>query len=135
MISKTAIQLPYRPDETLFDIPGFGVLRATAFHREGVTLTLPEGVAEPDWLSLTSARLVITRARQEAHRFFCGWEEFFFTVDNLLYSKSVGEVAGLALSGERIDPVHSNARFVLDSVRNNSRWNHGDVFQPLSRRS
>ena len=52
---------------------------------------------------------------------------FFFTLDSPFSGKSVGDLAGLALWGERVDPAHTNLSLMIDHVWNNAMWRHRDV--------
>ena len=73
----------------------------------------------------------MTRSKAETHRFFWGWEEFFFTVASPFYDMSWGERAAAAFSENRLDPDRSNMRYMLDNFLDNSTWIHGEVFRAL----
>lgn len=64
-------------------------------------------------------------------RRFLGWANFFFDTQSPLWGKSLVDVAGLMLSGDRIDPAQSNASLVLDNFLNNASWQHGDILSKL----
>jgi len=67
---------------------------------------LPEGIA-PDWASIRevkfdarptiSQRAQMTRSKIEVHRYFWGWENFWFPFDSRLNQYSFSELLGLAL--------------------------------------
>ncbi|KGJ04837.1 phosphonate ABC transporter permease [Paracoccus halophilus] len=78
--------------------------------------TLPEG-----------ARLTVTRSRSEVFRRQAGWELFFFDLSSPFYGRSLPQLIGLALSGERLDPERSNIAGMAQDFWNNSIWHHGDV--------
>jgi phosphonate transport system permease protein len=64
-------------------------------------------------------------------RRFLGWANFLFDTQSPLWGKGIGEVAGLIMSGERIDPAQSNASLALDNFLNNASWQHGDILSKL----
>lgn len=121
-------------DRVTYTYPGYGVIDI-ALVGGRVELTTPDGQV-PDWISASSTRVSITtdagrlsmtRARTEAFRYSYGWELFFFALDSPFHGKSVGEVAALALWGDRVDPAQSNAAHIVSDVWNNAMWRHGDV--------
>jgi phosphonate transport system permease protein len=114
--------------------PGYGVI---AVRPEGGSLavTLPEGPV-PDWISISDNRITVTtdagrfsmtRNRTETFRYQGGWALFFFTLDSAFHGKSIGELAALAVSGERLDPARSNLAGMISDVWNNGLWRHKDV--------
>jgi phosphonate transport system permease protein len=64
-------------------------------------------------------------------RRFLGWANFLFDTQSPFWGKSLVDVAGLMLSGDRIDPSQSNASLVLDNFLNNASWQHGDILSKL----
>jgi phosphonate transport system permease protein len=64
-------------------------------------------------------------------RRFLGWANFFFDTQSPFWGRSLGEVAGLMLFGERLDPNQSNASLALDNFLNNATWQHGDILSKL----
>ncbi|MBL8584308.1 MAG: phosphonate ABC transporter, permease protein PhnE [Rhizobiaceae bacterium] len=62
---------------------------------------------------------------------FWGWENFFFDANSPFWGKSFGQVMALIVSGERIDPAHSNLSLAWDNIVNNAEWQHGDVWLKL----
>ena len=64
-------------------------------------------------------------------RRFLGWANFFFDTQSPFWGKSLVDVAGLMLSGDRIDPNQSNAALALDNFLNNASWQHGDILSKL----
>lgn len=102
-----------------------------------IELLLPPSLtATPDWINASDTRVSIatdagrlsaTRNRTEVFRYFPGWELFFFTLDSPFAGKSVGELAGLAFGGERIDAARSNLGYMLSEFWNNRMWRHADV--------
>jgi len=97
--------------------------------------------ALPDWAQATPRkfearpdlfkRVQMTRTKIEVHKYFFGWENFFFEFDSFLKDKSPAELAAHAFSAERMDPDQSNAAFIFGEFWNNQEWQHGDVFRAL----
>jgi phosphonate transport system permease protein len=121
-------------DVMRYDVPGYGLIE-TQVSRGGIALSLPQGET-PDWISASNARVdittdagrvTVTRARTEVMRYHFGWELFWFTLDSPFHGKSLGELAGLALSGERLVEGKSNLAAMAHDVWNNQMWQHKDV--------
>jgi phosphonate transport system permease protein len=119
-------------------VPGYGTIDIHAAASGKLVLDAPQPL--PDWISASDTRVGVitpagrfayTRSKVEAFRYFPGWELFFFTFDSPFYGKSLGELAGLALSDARIDPAQSNLGHMLSDFWNNSMWHHGDVIWAL----
>ena len=64
-------------------------------------------------------------------RRFPGWANFWFDPDSKLWGRSLVDLAGLIVSGERVDPAQSNMSLAFDNFWNNSNWQHGDVLTKL----
>ena len=64
-------------------------------------------------------------------RRFLGWANFFFDTGSAFWGKSFGELAGLAFTGERLDPDRSNIAAMGRDFLENRTWQHGDVFSQL----
>ncbi|MFP4327984.1 MAG: phosphonate ABC transporter, permease protein PhnE [Paracoccaceae bacterium] len=118
-----------------YDVPGYGLIETEA-SRRGIELILPAGAPKPDWVSASNARVditteegrvIVTKARTEVYRYSFGWELFWFTLDSPFYGKSVGELAALALSGERLVDGKSNVAAMVHDFWNNAMWRHKDV--------
>jgi phosphonate transport system permease protein len=114
--------------------PDYGVITVRP---EGgsLALTLPEGPV-PDWINVADNRISVTteagrfsmtRNRTETFRYQGGWALFFFTLDSPFHGKSIGELAALAVSGERLDPARSNLAGMISDFWNNGLWRHKDV--------
>lgn len=110
-----------------YDIPGYGMVRATPTRAKGVQAELPEGET-PDWISVSknrlaikteAGRLTVTRNRAEVFRYFTGWELFWFTLDSPYYGKGPAELLSRAFSGE--------AGAIWSDFWNNNMWRHKDV--------
>ncbi|RBW53102.1 phosphonate ABC transporter, permease protein PhnE [Ruegeria sp. A3M17] len=110
-----------------YEIPGFGIVRATPIRSAGVQAELPAGEV-PDWINVSknrmaittdAGRLTVTRNRSEVFRYFNGWELFWFTLDSPYYGKPFPELAGLAARGE--------AGAILNDFWTNKMWRHQDV--------
>ncbi|MES0867906.1 phosphonate ABC transporter, permease protein PhnE [Pseudovibrio sp. SCP19] len=141
--------------QTTFDLGGDGVLR---FGDGLVTYTHPsyeqdfvfkvgDGApqfvsgAEADWLKVSKTqvnarpsfytRIWLTKSKVEVHRYFVGWENFWFDFDSKLNGLSSGELLSLAFSSDRIDPDISNLRFMFNEFWTNSEWQHGEVYFAL----
>ncbi|MFZ8943027.1 MAG: phosphonate ABC transporter, permease protein PhnE, partial [Gemmobacter sp.] len=117
-----------------FEVPGYGLIEA---RREGggITLNLPSAEV-PALISASDTRVNITteagrasltRNRAEVFRYQSGWELFFFTLDSPFHGRSLGELAALAVTGERIDPARANIAYMVSEFWTNRMWRHGDV--------
>lgn len=118
----------------VLDLPEFGrveILRGP----DGISVVSPSGPL-PDWINASPARvsvtrpegrLSVTRTRTEVFRYFPGWELFFFTLDSPFHDRSWGELAELAVSGERVRADQSNVAAMASDVWNNTMWRHRDV--------
>lgn len=124
----------FDPDAVRFDIPGYGLIEIVQGD-DGITVETPDGTL-PDWINASGTRvtvttpegrLTVTKTRAEVFRYFFGWELFWFTLDSPFYGKSIGEIAGLALSGDQVRPGESNLSAMASDVWNNSMWRHKDV--------
>lgn len=114
-------------------VPGYGTIDIRP-GEGGLQLTAPQPL--PDWISTSANRIGVTtdhgrftytRSKVETFRYFPGWEMFFFTLDSPFYGKGAGELAALALWGDRVDPAQANLPHMLRDVWNNRMWRHGDV--------
>ena len=117
----------FGPETVEYDIPGYGIVRATPTRSAGVQAELPTGDV-PEWISVSknrlavttdAGRLTVTRNRSEVFRYFTGWELFWFTLDSPYYGKSFPELAGRAMNGE--------AGAILNDFWTNKMWRHQDV--------
>jgi len=121
------------------DVPGYGLITATAL-TGGIKADLPPG-PRPEWLKLARTKLdarptlgrrvQVTRAKIEVHRFFLGWENFFFPFRSELNAYSFGALVDLALSGDRLKQDVPNWRYIFDTFWENPDWQHGEVFVAL----
>ncbi len=122
-----------------FTVPGYGVIEATATKR-GVETSLPPG-PRPEWLRVNSRKLdarpslgrrvQVSRTKIEIHRYFLGWENFFFPFKSELNGLSFSKLVALVFSGERLKADVPNWRYVFDTFWNNPGWQHGAVFVAL----
>ncbi len=121
-------------------VPGYGTVSAEA-SGDGVVTVLPHPGPPPGWLRATPAkfdarptlgrRVQVSRARIEVHRFFFGWENFFFPFDSELNRYSAGELVSLAASGPRLREDTANWRYIFRTFWTNPDWQHGAVFTAL----
>ncbi|WP_371038120.1 phosphonate ABC transporter, permease protein PhnE [Rhodosalinus sp. FB01] len=118
----------------VFSVPGYGDVTVTVDGRD-IVLDLPSDEV-PDWISASGARVdirtdggraIVTRARTEVYRYAFGWELFWFTLDSPFHGKSFGELAALAVSGERLVEGQSNLAAMAGDFWNNAMWRHKDV--------
>jgi phosphonate transport system permease protein len=126
--------------QLLLEIPDYGPIRASVTN-EGVETHLPEGQSPPDWLRSTSAkfdarptigrRIQMSRTRVEVHRYFMGWENFFFPFRSELTGYSPWELVQLAMSKERLHEDLPNWKLILNTFWTNPDWQHGHVFIAL----
>ena len=91
--------------------------------------TLREDEVKADFGFAGEVRIMPERV--SLSRRFLGWPNFLFDPRSPFWGKSLTEVAGLIVSGERIKPEMSNAALAFDNVWNNSQWQHGDVWTKL----
>lgn len=114
-------------------VPGYGTIDIAPEDGK-LRLTAPEPL--PDWINASDNRVSVTtdagrfaytRSKVETFRYEPGWELFFFTLDSPFAGKGVGELAALALWGERVDPARGNLGYMLSEFWNNRMWRHGDV--------
>ncbi|WP_440409556.1 phosphonate ABC transporter, permease protein PhnE [Neorhizobium petrolearium] len=73
----------------------------------------------------------ISAERVRVRKRFLGWENFFFDTNSAFFGKSAGEVAGLVISGERLDPSRSNLSLAWNDILYNPSWQHLDVWTKL----
>lgn len=116
-----------------FVVPGYGTIDIRAVGGKPV-LTAPEPL--PDWISVSENKVSVTtdagrfsysRSKVETFKYEPGWELFFFTLDSPLYGKSVGELAALAVSGQRLTEGQANLALMASEFWGNRMWRHGDV--------
>jgi len=116
-----------------FVVPGYGVID---IRPDGEKLLLDAPLPLPDWINVSDTRISVTtdqgrfaysRSKVETFRYQPGWELFFFTLDSPFSRKSVGELASLATTGDRIDPARSNLGLMLSEFWTNKMWHHRDV--------
>ena len=127
-------RVAYAGTAATYDHPDFGPIVLDLV--DGRVALDTGGQAVPDWINASNTRVTITtdrgrmsmtRNRTETFVYSYGWELFFFTLDSPFHGKSFGELAGLALSGERIDPARSNFASMVGDFWNNAMWRHKDV--------
>ena len=118
-------------------VPGYGTIDIRPVDGK-VALTAP--LPLPDWINASDTKVSVTtgagrfsysRSKVETFKYQPGWELFFFTLDSPFYGKSIGQLAGPALWGDRLDPAHTNLGFMLSEVWTNKMWRHGDVVWAL----
>lgn len=114
-------------------VPGYGTIDVRPDGDRPV-ITAPEPI--PDWIAVaenrvgvttTAGRFTYTRSKVETFKYHAGWELWFFTLDSPFHGKGFGELAALALSGDRIDPDRSNLGYMASEFWTNRMWRHGDV--------
>ncbi len=117
----------FGPKTITYEVPGYGVIKATPTRRQGVQAELPTEVV-PEWINLSknrlaittdAGRLTVTRNRSEVFRYFTGWELFWFTLESPYHGKSPTELMGLAFDGE--------AGAIWQDFWTNKMWRHQDV--------
>ena len=67
----------------------------------------------------------------KVRRRFVGWENFLFDGSSPLDGRSVGELAALMVSRERLDPGRSNLSLAWHEILYNAEWQHLDVWTKL----
>ena len=123
----------YDPAGARMVIPGYGTVSIRP--QDGkLALDAPQPI--PDWISVSDTRIAVTadagrfnytRSKVETFKYQAGWELFFFTLDSPFHGKGLVELAGMAMSGDRIDPARSNAGYMVSEFWTNKMWRHGDV--------
>ncbi len=121
-----------------FFVPDYGLIDIAV--RNGEVETLLPGPA-PDWMKVSEKRfdgrptllkrVQVSRAKIEVHRYFFGWENFFFPFRSELRQYSTGELFDLAFSGRRLQPDMPNWRYMLDTFLGNQDWQHGEVLKAI----
>jgi phosphonate transport system permease protein len=116
-----------------FVVPGYGTID---IRPQGNSLALTAPQPLPDWINASDTRIAVTtdagrfnytRSKVETFRYQPGWELFFFTPDSPFWGKGVGELAALALWGDRLDPARPNLVAMAGDFWTNDMWHHGDV--------
>ncbi len=123
----------YDDDGARFLVPGYGLIDIRPVNGKPV-LTAPSPI--PDWISVAENKVSVTtgagrfsysRSKVETFRYQAGWELWFFTLDSPFYGKGFGQLAALAVTGDRIDPDRSNLGYMASEFWTNKMWRHGDV--------
>ncbi len=116
-----------------FVVPGYGTIDIRPVDGKPV-LTAPMPI--PDWISVSENKVAVTtdagrfnysRSKVETFRYQAGWELWFFTLDSPFYGRGLGELVGLVVAGDRIDPDRSNLALMISEFWTNKMWRHGDV--------
>lgn len=125
----------------ILSVPDYGDIHAFLNSNNKIETTFPEGREAPEWLRATRAkfdgrpdlykRIQMSRAKIEIHRYFTGWENFFFPFNSELHGSSFTEILSLIVSDERIDANRPNWKVVFDTFWSNPDWQHGNVFVAL----
>jgi phosphonate transport system permease protein len=121
------------------DVAGYGPVTVGLTAADLVEVTLPPGQVErPDWLTGTDRRIdlrptlfqrvSVTRTRIEIHRYFWGWENFWFPFRSDLYRRPFSEIWSLAWSDERLHADRSNAAHIFLEFWRNPDWQHNEVW-------
>ena len=76
-------------------------------------------------------RIQMTKTKIEVHRYFFGWENFFFEFDHPLSEQSLFGIIGLLFANERVSADHTNWRYVWNGFWENKEWQHKDVYRAL----
>jgi phosphonate transport system permease protein len=114
-------------------VPGYGTIDIRPVDGK-LVLNAPQPV--PAWISVSDNRIGVTteagrfnysRSKVETFKYEAGWELFFFTLDSPFHGKGIFELAGMAVSGDRVDPARSNAAYMVSEFWNNKMWRHRDV--------
>jgi phosphonate transport system permease protein len=114
-------------------VPGYGTID---IRPDGGKLAMDAPQPIPEWISVSDNRIAVTtdagrfnytRSKVETFKYEPGWELFFFTLDSPFHGKGVFELAGMAVSGDRVDPARSNFGYMVSEFWTNKMWRHGDV--------
>ena len=126
-------------EHVTFFAPGYGEISATITEDGVRTQTAPGPL--PPWANIKpikvdlrptlERRVQVTRSKIEVHRYFFGWENFWFPFDSELNTYSWGEIAALTVSGERLNPDMANWSYIAETFLSNPDWQHRRVFIAL----
>ncbi len=126
-------------EQVTFFAPGYGEITAT-ITEDGVRAETPPGPL-PAWANIKpikvdlrptlERRVQVTRSKIEVHRYFFGWENFWFPFDSELNAYSWGELAELTVSSERLNPDMANWSYIAETFLSNPDWQHRRVFIAL----
>jgi phosphonate transport system permease protein len=114
-------------------VPGYGTID---IRPDGGKLAMNAPQPIPEWISVSDNRIAVTtdagrfnytRSKVETFKYEPGWELFFFTLDSPFHGTGVFELAGMAVSGDRVDPARSNFGYMVSEFWTNKMWRHGDV--------
>jgi phosphonate transport system permease protein len=121
-------------------VPDFGPIQVTVTEK-GVETRLPAGAQPPDWLNASPVkfdarptlgrRVQVSKTRIEVHRYFRGWENFFFPFRSELSQLSGGEVVRRFFSSQRLQPDVPNWKLIFRTFWENPGWQHRHVFIAL----
>ncbi|MBU2645791.1 phosphonate ABC transporter, permease protein PhnE [bacterium] len=121
-------------------VPDVGLIRVMVTTR-GVETRLPEGIKIPAWLRFSPVkfearptigrRVQVSKSRIEVHRYFLGWENFFFPFRSELSTYSGWGILKLAFSDRRLQPDMSNLKLIFSTIWYNQEWQHRHVFIAL----
>lgn len=110
----------------------------TVYKPENGKFRLESPDALPDWIRVSKSkvdarpdlftRVQIYKKKIIMHRYFVGWEYFWFDFQSPLRDYSFSEVIDLVMSAERLDPNMSNLALVNKEFWTNALWLHKDVF-------
>ncbi len=123
----------YDANGARYVVPGYGTIDIRPQGGKPV-LTAPQPI--PDWISVSENKVSVTtdagrfnysRSKVETFKYEPGWELWFFTLDSLFHGKGFGELVGLAVAGDRIDPARPNLALMASDFWTNKMWRHGDV--------
>jgi phosphonate transport system permease protein len=73
----------------------------------------------------------IRPAQVYVQRRFFGWANFLFDTDSKFWGKSYGELAHLALIGNRVDPEQTNIGAMVNDFLGNKVWQHADILSKM----
>jgi phosphonate transport system permease protein len=123
----------YADQAARYVVPGYGTIDIRVVGGKPV-VTAPEPI--PDWINVSENKVSVTtdagrfsysRSKVETFKYEAGWELWFFTLDSPFYGKSFGQLLALAVTGDRVDPDHTNIGYMVSEFWTNKMWRHGDV--------
>lgn len=123
--------------EVRYQVPNYGDV-VILVDTKALTLVLPPGQsALPEGFRFSSTkfdarplfdqRLQVSRSKIEVHRYYFGWENFWFPFRSEFHGLSLSALWTLVQSDQRIDPEHSNLALMADHFWNNPDWQHGII--------
>ena len=120
-----------------YQVPNYGTIRIL-LGKDELSMQLPAGQSTlPEGMQFRTVkfdarptfghRVQVSRSKIESHRFFYGWENFWFPFNSPFHSLAFSELWELAISDDRLDDERSNISYILNEFWDNPDWQHGII--------